>query len=185
MGRMMRAFAFVATLSALPVAVAGQDTPGVEQRGRGAISLGWAGGGNLGLWLRVSERADVGLEGGYARTDDDDVESWVASVRPALKAYLGASGGPVYWVVGLRLSWGRSQTDLAGTSTNRALGGFTGVGLDWFPAGRVSVGGHVGIDVAATRRTREGVGLPGVSDVESSGYDLGTLSSGIRLQLYF
>jgi hypothetical protein len=135
--------------------------------------------------MRLGDRTDLGLEGGLRTADDDDSSSWLVSLRPALKRYLGDSEAPValYWVGGLLLTW--TETELASLSvatTHRELGAFMGLGLDWFPAERVSVGGHIAIEGAATRRRTPALGVP---DSEVSGYEVGTLSSGIRLQLYF
>jgi hypothetical protein len=58
------------------------------------------------------------------------------------------------------------------------LGAELGVGLDWFPARRVSIGGHVGV--------RGFAGSLEVSDdAEQDFTGISTLNSGIRVHLYF
>jgi len=75
-----------------------------------------------------------------------------------------------------RFRWG-------GRPLSRELGGFVGVGLQWLPVQRVSLGGHLGVESVLTRRDRLGSSPPPDEDV--SGYDVGTYSSGIRAHFFF
>lgn len=189
MGRIVRILAFASLVGITPAALAGQEGGEVEDRGSQGILVGVGDRATVGLWFRLGDRTDVGLEGFFSIADDDTDNAGgstrVFGVRPAVKGYVGDSDASVapYWIAGLSFEHSKVELGGAGDRTRRSIGGLVGVGLDWFPAERVSVGGHVGLEGAATRTTVPPV-LPG-SDDETSGYELGTLSSGIRLQIWF
>jgi hypothetical protein len=71
----------------------------------------------------------------------------------------------------------------ASSFTSQRIGGTAGLGLEWFPTQRVSVGGNVAVELLAVRR--EGSSPPIGPDPESSGHEIGTASSGIQIRLFF
>jgi hypothetical protein len=151
------------------------------------VVLGWNGGSTVGYALRLGQRLDLGVEGALNRSEEDDVAYRAYAVRTLLKGYVGPLEGPMapYWVLGFSGTWSSRDLPTTGDAiTDRALGGFAGVGLDWFPTRRVSVGGHIGFQASALKGTFPEL-LPGMSGDEETGSDLRTISSGVRLQLYF
>lgn len=140
---------------------------------------------SLGLGLRASPRTDVSLEGGVRVSDEGDNSSRVFSVRPAVKWYLGSTEGSVapYPTVGASAEWSRVEFGGGTSGDLRRLGGIVGIGLDWFPTQRVSLGGHIGVEAMAIRR--EGPNFPPAPAEVITGHDIGTRSSGMRLRMFF
>jgi hypothetical protein len=140
---------------------------------------------SLGFGWRASPRTDVSLEGGVRVSDEGDNSSRAFSLRPALKWYLGSTEGSVapYLTVGANAEWSRVEFGGGTTGDLRRLGGIVGIGLDWFPTQRVSLGGHIGLEALAIRR--EGPNFPPAPAEVITGHDVGTRSSGVRLRLFF
>lgn len=161
-----------------------QASPSVE--GRGKYSIGAEVGSNtlVGVGLRAGARTDIILEAGARVLDDGATQSRVVSVQPALKRYWGPTDGNVapYFLLGLKAEWNRLE--FGGSRGNsRKLGGLAGVGVDWFPMQRVSVGGHIGVEALAVR-SEAPFSFPGPAS-ETTGHEIGTFSSGLRLRLFF
>ncbi len=168
-----------------PAVCRGQVEPSVSARGPQFIVLEVGSSTSLGLGLRVGARTDLVLEGGVRILDDGDTYTRGVFVRPAVKRYWGSTDERLapYLTLGLRADWSRLRSSGALRANNRRLGGLIGVGLDWFPVQRVSVGGHIGLEVLAVRS--EGpTGFPPTSEV-SEGHEVGTYSSGVRVRLSF
>ncbi|MGE0159083.1 MAG: hypothetical protein AB7T31_06680 [Gemmatimonadales bacterium] len=157
-----------------------QDTPRVIDRAAHAIVLGVGTTTTVGYAARVGARTDVGLEGS-ARLIDDDGDAHAVAVRPWLARYWSSEDTDVapYVVVGLVGTWTETGAG-AFDASSRDLGGFLGIGLDWFPHRRVSVGGHLALEAVATRRT-----VPLSPAQNARGFDIGTRSSGVRVRLFF
>lgn len=105
-----------------------------------------------------------------------------------LRRYLGATGDRAlvsYLIAGPTGSYSRRIVDSdAAPVTTRRIGGLVGMGLEWFPVSRVSVGGHVGMQVAHrwTRRTVRAF-LPVSREETVTSLLLATTTSGIVLRL--
>jgi hypothetical protein len=174
-----------ALLSAIATTAHAQSDPTAADRPARSIGVEISSNSMLGVGFRVGERTDLLLDVGGRVADDGANETTNVLLRPMLKRYLGAIDRRVvpYFVIGARAEWTRIETDGALNSNFRRLGGLAGVGLDWFPAKQVSVGGHVGVDVVSLRRESTPF-LPGDDEV-STGLEVGTFSSGVRLRLFF
>jgi hypothetical protein len=177
----------------LATGAAAQDTNGLERPGT-SIEVGAGGDYVVGVWRRLSPRTSLGLEvGAYSRSYDyrfDDpegereIDERLVTVGPALKVYTGPGGAFLpYGYASAFAQFGSTryqpvegeaqETDLCG------FGGQLGLGVDWFPVQRVSIGGHVGVEGFSS--SREGASFNG--EEEFTGF--GTFNSGIRVQLYF
>ncbi len=165
--------------------VLAQSEPRVLERGAHSIIVGVGTNTSIGYSRRVAERTDIGIEVGVRISDDDDTHSRSISLRPGLKRYLSSAESDLapYILLGVSALWSRLDSSGALDLSARELGGFVGVGIDWFPVQRVSVGGHLGVESSLT--TRDRASFPPTPDDEASGYTVSTYSSGIRVQLYF
>jgi len=175
----------VALSSAFSQMVLAQAEPRVVDRGAHSISIGVGSSSSLGYWLRIAERTDLGLEVGVRIADDDDTYLRSLSFRPGIKRYLSSSESDFapYVSFGAIAVWSRLDSGGAIDLDARDLGGFVGVGLDWFPVDRVSLGGHIGLEGRLTRRDQ--LGSSPLPDENVSGYDVATYSSGLRCQFFF
>ena len=184
------------TLFALGIGLLGaapgsaQDTASAERLPR-SVALQADRGIGIGLWTRLSPRADVGVNLGisFESLSDEEVDQdlLVVQLEPAIKRYLSASADFIPYLYGsLFGSYGRvsasGQSPIEVANEQRRLGTSAAVGLDWFPAERISIGGHVGL--AAGYQSNE-VGGQFTGEQEQSGIFFNTLSSGIRVHLYF
>lgn len=170
-------------LVAAPIAHA-QTSPSVEGRAKHSIVTEVGASLLLGLSLRVGARTDFILEGGGRLSDEDGAGYRAIVMRPALRRYLGSTQGTLapYVQVGMKAEWTRSDFGSSSVNTQR-IGGTAGLGLEWFPTQRVSVGGNVGVELLAVRREST-LSLTGPEPV-STGHEIGTASSGIRIRLFF
>ncbi len=172
---------------------AAQETNGLERPGT-SISVGAGSGIEVGLWRRVSPRASVGLEvSAFSRSseyqfpdsgDELENEERLVTVGPALKVYTGPGGAFLpYGYASAFLQFGSTRYQpLVGEAQEADLSGFggqVGLGVDWFPVQRVSIGGHVGVEGFSSSREEDD------SDVREDVTRFGTFNSGIRVQLYF
>jgi hypothetical protein len=146
----------------------------------------------IGYWMRMSERADLGLEigGGINRVNEDDraFRQTSVAVGPGLKWYMATSGPLAPYAYGsIQAGYTRDEREPDSFDTTRySLDGRGGIGLDWIPARGVSVGGHVGIGAGYFSGSREIPSVPGTSDeYDFDGWFARTFASGIRVHLYF
>ena len=172
----------VGSLGALSASLCqAQAAPSVDGRGKHFIVAEAGANTSVGIGVRAGARTDVILEAGGRVSDGNHS----ISLRPALKRYWGSTEGSVapYLLLGLTAEWSRIELLSGSEATNRRLGGVAGIGLDWFPVQRVSVGGHIGVEALALR-SEAPVLLPGTDPV-TTGHEVGTISSGIRLRFFF
>lgn len=165
--------------SLLPLAVTAQDAPSALERPDHSILLGVGETTNLGYWMRVGDRTDAGVEGGFSIVEEGGSDATAIAASLSLKRYWSPAESTVapYSILGIRAL----STDGL-ISESREYGAFGGVGLDWFPAQRVSIGGHLSLRASLTRRTSP---LFAGGEEDHNGWMVRTVSSGIRLQLYF
>lgn len=181
----MRSVVVVALGCALTATLAqAQADPSVGARAKHFIVLDVGSNTALGVGLRAGERTDVLLEGSVRLLDDGATSVRTVFLRPAIERYWGPTESSVapYLLLGLKAEWVRFEGGLALASSLRRLGGMAGVGLDWFPIQRVSLGGHIGVEALAVRQ--DGSAFPPASDV-TTGHDVGTFASGVRFRLFF
>ena len=173
----------------VPVAGQGQENPGAASRGDRSILLSVGERSDIGYWMRVGESTDLGVGVGLTFSDDDERTSRAFHLSPELKRYWDEDGASIapYVLVGLVGSWRTSEDSGTFASERSALeiGGAGGIGLDWFPVERVSVGGHVGLRATFTRSklTQTSPGAP--PEDEATRFLISTHSAGIRLHVYF
>lgn len=172
---------------------AAQEADAAERRAR-SISLAVNDGIEIGYWTRLSERSDLGLNVGVAleTLGNDDTEQSLLSIsfEPAIKRYATADGPFLPYGYGsLIFSYGRLTSgvtqggaDVEITRDQQRYGASAGIGMDWFPAQRISVGGHAGL--AGGYQSTEAGGDFFQEDGEQTGFFVNTFSSGIRVHLY-
>jgi hypothetical protein len=191
--RRLTGAAMAAAALLLATGAAAQDTNGLE-RSRTSIVVGATGDITVGVWQRLSPRTSLGLEvGAYSRNgeyrfpttgQEQETEERLVTVGPALKVYTGPGGAflPYGYASAFAQFGSMRHQPLDGEAQESDVSGFggqVGVGVDWFPVQRVSIGGHVGVEGFSS--SRDAVAFNG--EEEFTG--IGTFSSGIRVQLYF
>lgn len=190
MGAAIAAAGLLLATGAAAQEAAREETNGLERPGT-SIEVGAGAGALVGVWQRVSPRVSLGVQVS-AYTSRSELESDVidrdarqsgVSVGPALKVYGGPGGAFLpYGFASAFLEFGESREEINGGGEREedldGVGGELGVGIDWFPVRRVSIGGHVGVE--AHRQSR-----PSDDDDVNRFTIFNTVSSGIRVQLYF
>lgn len=176
----------VTAAAVMATGAAAQDTS--DRPGRSlAVSVGES--STVGVWFSVSPRVDLGLQIGGQRLelspeggdDDDSVDSWQVSFEPAVKLFATADGAFLpYTYLGAfaRYAEGSQDGEFEDiTAIEREYGAAVGLGLDWFPARRISVGAHAGLEGGLLNVDVPGLGVDGTF--------FRTFTSGVRVQLYF
>jgi len=182
---MFRIVALTAASALVASLAQAQAEPSVGARAKHFIVFGVGQSTAVGVGLRAGTRTDVELEVSGRFIDDDVTSQRIVLLRPTLKRYLGPTARSVapYLVFGLRAEWVESDSDFAPNASSQRFGGLAGVGVDWFPGQRVSVGGHIGVEALSVRRDAPAI-PPGSGEVRN-GYELGTFASGVRFRLFF
>lgn len=187
---------FAAAAAALALALPAAAQEGTAATGA-SILLNVGAEPTVGLYTFVSPTLQIGIELGASLvelSDDETEESQEESsvrIAPALKVYTGAAGAfRPYAFVSPFVELGQTTQEAQFLDETfevvvdtRTFGGEVGFGLDWFPASRVSVGGHVGLGGGFT--SVESEEDFGEEPINLDGTFLSTLTSGVRVQLYF
>lgn len=159
--------------------------------GGSAFALWWY--GERGGWgMELDAHINASLDTG-GRSPDRFVARTTFSAGPAFKRYREAAG-PVspflYSGFGVRGGYDRSDVDDPDVPTTTAwrvgLYGRLGLGVDWFPLERVSIGGYTGMEAFyhfAAHDSGPSLPYPGDGDRHSGGLDLFT--SSLTLNVYF
>lgn len=181
----------LALLLALPTLAVAQS-PVDPDRGA-SISLRASGSGVIGLWLPAGARTDAGAEVGLSVSRDRNaggaLSTWGGDAGLFVRRYLaGHADREVvsYLIAGPTGSYSRTggASDSPRLTTVR-VGGLVGAGMEWFPASRVSVGGHVGVELSHRRTRRAVTGFrPGEREETVTSLTLATTTSGIVLRLH-
>lgn len=144
----------------------------------------------------------IGLQTGLKQYLGQDASAWPFVLASAFIHFTGSKKDDPVTTARIRESEddreriiSRLREDLHGWSTQTGIE--LGVGIDWFPAESVSVGGYAGIRFSRTRGERnesfdESVKMDVLSSsqsasstTESDGYILGFFSSRLKVHLYF
>lgn len=183
-----------ATLLLVAPPVRAQDT-GAAPTHPTAFSFGLGAQPSIGLWRRVSHGVELGVEvmGQHQAGEtilDQEFRTNTIRVQPAIKLYSRGIGPVlpyVYGAVGVTFASTRNELIDTGGDTHvieshdHGLGGGLGVGLQWFPIERVSIGGHAGVQGDWFRSRSE---FDDTSDDTRRSSNFGTFSSGVVVQLY-
>lgn len=180
MNQRLLALAGLCLLSATPLIAQETGTHPAAERGRHSILLDIDGGPQIGFWARHGDRTDLGLDLGVTGFVREGNRQYSLVATPAIKRYL-TSPGPLapYLYFGVPLNYSRQEDDSAGAPDNIqqavGVGGRAGFGLEWFPISQLSIGGHVGFLGHYQHWTND----------FGDALQLGTMSSGARIHLYF
>jgi len=154
----------------------------------------------IGVWHRFSPGVEAGLELSARRftssttvgeTTAQELRTTSVSVGPALKLYTGTAGPLRPYVYGSAgVSFVRVRTEGTGgsggdqvdTQSGHGFNGALALGLEWSPVRRVTVGGHAGIQGAWGTSSQD---YASGNDFENEETQVGTFTSGLRVQLYF
>lgn len=174
---------FSVALAFMPARARAQQTGQPFQKGTRSISLSLNGDANFGLWQFTSSRRARGLVLGVnasfgGQTNGGNTSDVTLSIGPRWKLYM-EDHGPVapYMSIGADIRGSRSTG--GGQSTSGfGLDGILGLGVDWFPANRVSIGGYTGARLGPAWTWSS----PGARQWALS---LKTLTTGVTLQIYF
>jgi hypothetical protein len=179
-------------LAAAALPVAAQDTA-PDQDGpdkRNSISFSPGGTNSIGLWRDLSPRIRVGLEvgggAGHGESDQNSSDAYNVVVGPSVKLFSGEGAVRPYTTVGVYLQryWEEFGNEDAETHTSSQtnLGAEAGLGLEWRPAARVTLGAHAGIQAYHAHYEAED---SNENSSEQEGWNVGTFSSAITLNLFF
>lgn len=172
-----------------------QDAADSAGTHRTALSLGIGSTTTIGLWRRVAPNVEVGLEVAGSHSESRSANeahdrSTIVAVQPAVKLYSGPVG-PVrpyaYGEAGVAFVVDHAEIQ-PGTSLvpverrDRGLNAAVGLGLEWSPVDRITLGGHAGVGAAWLRDTNQVGDDP---ETVSHTTSFGTFTSGVRVQLYF
>lgn len=148
----------------------------------------------VGMFWRQSSANDVGIFLRGSVTSQDNQDRGNISIEPTLRHYWRPQARLTpYTHVALVGTWTRLKAENAsnfGTMTNEtrtlALGIEAGLGLEWFPIERVSIGGHAGLMVSRAwvrSTTSLPAGPPTVQNQHQT--TVATLLSGLEVRFYF
>lgn len=184
------ALALAAGLAAAPRARA-QEAAGDNALRPGAtsITVGIDPNASVGFWTMPSGRTALGVVGSVQgfRTSlgGSETQQTQLVLSPQLKRYRSTHGAILPYLHGSVFA---SLADFesrnpsgSGEGRLRAVGASAAVGLDWFPARRVALGGHAGLGLS---RTRSEAGQEGAADFETTTWLLQTFTAAIQVQLY-
>jgi hypothetical protein len=199
----------LASLAVLPLAFAALTAPAAAQDdwrpadGDRSIAFSLPSGGSTTLsywWHRLDTARGIELDlsgSGDIQSSDDglDRRSYTVALAmgPAFKWYR-APTGPVspylYGGLGVRGRWGRTEytEPTAFERTSWGLGGYgrLGLGVDWFPLRRVSIGGYAGMrasyDFINSSERNVDVSTDGPS---RHAFAADLFTSGLTLHIYF
>lgn len=172
----------------LPLA-AQQSSPAAFEPGRRAIEVQVPDGASSSIaiwWVRSPER-QVGLNTSFSVTSDRAADgerrtSWGFGIGPTFLRQL-ASVGPLvpHWRLGASVGAGGSSSPSSPRTVS--LAGRGGVGVEWFPVDRVSIGANVGAGVNFSRQSADPPGATG--RISSSRISLSSGTSALSMKLYF
>jgi hypothetical protein len=183
---------FLAALLAAALPATAQEavqdtTPRPEEPAR-ATSISLTGFGNtIGLWRDLSPRMRAGVEvGGYVGSAESDAAEQSSNsllIRPSVMLFSGEGAVRPYTTVGLFVQRYAQESehdnpDASFRDEHTDLGAQAGVGLEWRPASRATIGGHVGISGSFGHSES---GTIGGNPAEADGWTVGTFSSGITV----
>ncbi|MBB4637265.1 hypothetical protein [Longimicrobium terrae] len=179
------------------------DTTTVLRKGARSISFTApldGGSAQAGIWRMVDDNTNVGIlvALGASRNSLDVDDDEGSSTNTQLNLSLGVRVrryadplGPVRpyilsgaYVFGIHQSHGPGD-DLGTTSRVVGVGGLGGLGVEWFPARRVSISGETGLRAQLSRQTLETDDSVNERTAHSTGLNLDTFTSGLAVQIYF
>jgi hypothetical protein len=171
-----------------------------------SFSLPSGGGASLGVFKLVGPRTNLGLDvvvGAFSSSDDISFSDGRPAEQrsqtdfdlafvPSVRQYVGVHRTIAPYIHGNLLfgyNYENFETVIGTASTTRntvyqyAIG--AGVGVEWTPLERISVGGHTGVRFSYFDRGSETGSPAGTSQVSGSATRFETFVSSLVLQLYF
>lgn len=182
--------------------VMAQTAVAQEVRGRGseAVTMGAnRDSASIGYWHKLTDDTSLGGDFTLLYRDHNDDDNQFYQFSPGIKYYLLPEKAVSPYLYGAVIgSYGersRDDTNWEWRSESYALGVQGGIGLEWFPVQSVSIAGHVGVIAQYEKdrsRSSSTVSINAGNDAgvlsntnNDEGFTVGTISSGILLNLYF
>ena len=199
----------LALVPIVPMPALGQEDPPPLPLPVGAWSLSFSlpsgGGASLGVWKLVGPRTNIGLDLGIrtasssdnVRFDDGRPEQEFNStdvgfaIEPSVRQYFTAYRTLAPYIHGNLLlaysSVDAETVELQQTTERKTYqyGIGLGIGVEWAPLERFSIGGHTGIRVSYLDRSSVNSSPAGTSRSNGSATAFDTFVSALVLQLYF
>ncbi len=159
------------------------QAPAPLSEGTRSLSFGIDGSGSseAGIWMFLSDRANVGLLGTLDWTSEDrggprsDRSQFTLGLGPRIKWYMPQTPRVApFWFGGLGFTHTRRSEEDEEDRTSRGLNLDGGFGVDWFPVDQISLGGWTGLRLSNGR-----------AENDDTTTRLRTLTTGLRVHIYF
>jgi hypothetical protein len=162
----------------------------VKERGTNAVTMGAStNSASIGYWHKMTGDISLGGDFTFIFRDHNHRDSQTYQLSPGIKYYLlpeKAVSPYLYGAIIGRYGNDSSKTAFDTTRTETYTAGLQGgIGLEWFPTQRVSIAGHVGAIAQYERNHSTDHNGFNSSSSNDEGFAIGTISSGILLNLYF
>lgn len=148
----------------------------VKERGNNAVTIGAAANtASIGYWHKLSDQISLGGDFTVVSRDHNEYDSQSYKFAPGIKYYLEPEKAVSPYLYGAMVGeYDNSKSDQS-VSSSRS---------EWFPTQRVSIAGHVGVIAQYEKHNSSYTSGP-FGSTKDEGYTVGTISSGILLNLYF
>jgi len=162
----------------------------VKERGNNAITMGAnTNSASIGYWYKLSGDNSLGGDFTFIFRDHNHNDSQTYQLSPGIKHYFLPEKAVSPYLYGAIIGkYGNNKSDQAGPTTRTET--YTacvqgGIGLEWFPTQSLSIAGHAGAIAQYERTHSTNTSGPFSSSSNDEGFVIGTISSGILLNLYF
>jgi hypothetical protein len=172
----------IALLTLTPTPTSAQDAGS-----RAGHSFMITGAPGVGMFWRHSPATDLGLFVNAHVQGGDDSDLQAISILPTLVRFHALSDRfSPYTTFALGVTFDRRSLDL-GTEvrTSKSYGptAQVGLGLEWFPLERISVGGHAGLRAVYSRATQSETEFS--EEASEDRWSLGTFTSALQARIHF
>lgn len=159
----------------------------VKERGIHAVTMSAnTNSASIGYWYKFTDDTSLGGDFTFIFRDHNHDDFQTYQLSPGIKYYLmpeKAISPYLYGAVIGRYGNDSNKNDFDTFRTESYTAGVQGgIGLEWFPTQRLSIAGHVGA-LAQYEKNKTSGSFSSSSNDE--GFVIGTISSGILLNLYF
>jgi hypothetical protein len=162
----------------------------VKERGSNAVTMGASSNSaSIGYWHKLTGENSLGGDFAIFFRDRNHSDSQTYQFSPGIKHYLlpEKAASPYLYgaVIGRYGNNSSNQTNSTSRAETYTAGVQGGIGLEWFPTQSLSIAGHVGAIAQYERNHSTNTSESISSSSNDEGFFIGTISSGILLNLYF
>lgn len=162
----------------------------VKARGSEAITMGaTSDSASIGYWHKLTDDNSLGGDFTIVYRDNNRGGSQSYQLSPGIKHYLTPEKTISPYLYGAII--GRYAENSSDNTSSRwrtemyTVGVQGGIGLEWFPVQSLSIAGHVGAVAHYEKNRSRSSSGEFSSSRNDEGFTIGTISSGILLNLYF